>query len=154
MGPKKTKSASKIVDDFLAESAVTATEAEIAANKVKVQEQLSELKDKYINLQFPASGMLNNAQLEMARIVTNIFVGIGAGIFGMGLLHGVAFWLAMGLVTSAVFAVRISTLGQNDRGDGSRYFASVLDSAFSGSASNFAIFMVLWVMFYNIVYVV
>ena len=92
---------------------MTATEAEIAIAKSKQREQLGELKDKYINLVFPASVMLNDNQLEMARIVTNIFVGIGAGIFGMGLLYGVLFWLTMGIITSIVFALRISMLGQN-----------------------------------------
>ena len=90
---------------------MTASEAEVAVARKKQQESLSELKDKYINLQFPASVMLNDNQLDMARIVTNIFVGMGAGIFGMGLLYGVLFWLTMGIVTSVIFGVRISMLG-------------------------------------------
>ena len=126
---------------------------EIQANEKKQREKLAELKEKYCGHVFAPSVMMNEEWLNHSRIISNIFIGMSAGIMGLGLFNGVAWWALMGLITSALLAIRIGMLGTNDNGS-AKYFSSTLESAFGGTLSNFAIFSLFWIMFYNIVYVV
>ena len=98
--------------------------------------------------------MVNQNCIDQSRIVTNIFVGMAAGTLGFGMMQGILWWLLMGLITSALLTVRLSMLGTNQRGDGNKFFASVVSTAFGSTGSGFAIFSLFWIMFFNIVYVV
>ena len=88
------------------------------------------------------------------RIVTNIFAGIAAGILGLGLFEGLLWWAVMGVLTSVLLWIKLQTMDLNTKGDNSKFFSSIFEAAFSGFISNFAIFFVGWVMFYNIIYVI
>ena len=123
-------------------------------NEKERREKVGDLKDKYINLNYLPSVMVNQNCIDQARIVTNIFVGRAAGTPGFGLMQGILWWLLMGLITSTLLTVRLSMLGTNQRGDANKFFASVVSTAFGSTGSGFAIFSLFWIMFFNIVYVV
>ena len=123
-------------------------------NEKERREKVGDLKDKYINLNYLPSVMVNQNCIDQARIVTNIFVGMAAGTLGFGLMQGILWWLLMGLITSTLLTVRLSMLGTNQRGDANKFFASVVSTAFGSTGSGFAIFSLFWIMFFNIVYVV
>ena len=50
----------------------------------KQQEQLKELAEKYLHIIAPASVSLNTDSINKSRVIANIFVGISAGIMGLG----------------------------------------------------------------------
>ena len=122
-------------------------------NKKKQEEKLKEMTEKYLNLYAPASVQLNTDSLNKSRVISNIFIGISAGIFGFGAFYGVLYWLAMGVLTTIILFLYMTTLGSDARGD-SKYFKNMLQDASSNMFSNIMTYMLFWIMFYNIVYVV
>ena len=85
--------------------------------------------------------------------MSNIFIGITAGIFGLGGFQGIMWWMIMGLITSLLIGLRISTLKKDDKGN-SKYFKSIFEVITTNTFSNMPIYLLFWIMFYNIVYIV
>ena len=93
------------------------------------------------------------ASIDKSRVVSNIFIGMTAGIFGLGAFQGVIWWFVMSIVTSALIALRVTSMGFENNGS-SKYFDSVAQAATTNMFSNIMTYMLFWIMFYNIVYVV
>ena len=91
--------------------------------------------------------------INKSRVIASIFMGITAGIFGLGAFQGVIWWLAMGLFTSALIGLRVASMGFDSNGS-SKYFNSVTQAATTNMLGNMMTYMLFWIMFYNIVYVV
>lgn len=85
-------------------------------------------------------------QLEKCRTQTLLFGGMTAGIFGFDGMQGMLFYLALVAFVSVVIAVR---LGFNPK----PYFMNLSQACTSGMFSNILTYMLMWVMFHNLVYV-
>ena len=96
---------------------------------------------------------LNMDSINKSRVIANIFTGITSGIFGLGAFQGIAWWFAMSLMTSALIALRVTSMGFDNNGS-SKYFMSVAQASTANMFSNIMTYMLFWIMFYNIVYVV
>jgi len=91
--------------------------------------------------------MANNLkQITKCRTLTLIFGGTTAGIFGFDGLQGMMFYLA--LITIVSFAI-LAGLGFK----GKPYFTKMSEAATTGLFSNLLTYLLMWVMFYNLVYV-
>jgi hypothetical protein len=75
-----------------------------------------------------------------------IFGGITAGIFGFDGLQGMMFYLALIAFVSLVIAVRLGFSAKP-------YFMSLSQAVTTGLFNNMLTYMLLWVMFHNLVYV-
>ena len=106
-----------------------------------------------MDLSFTPKMQLNMTSIDKSRVVSNIFIGMTAGIFGLGAFQGVIWWIAMSILTSVLIALRVSSMGFESNGS-SKYFESLAQAATTNMFSNIMTYMLFWVMFYNIVYVV
>ena len=111
------------------------------------------MKLKYLDINHGAREGLNNASLEKIKVISNIFVGITAGILGLGAFEGLLFWMFMGMMTSFLITLRVITMGLDSNGN-SMYFGKLLSVATNNMIGNSMTYMLFWIMFYNIVYVV
>ena len=59
----------------------------------------------------------------------------------------------MGLMTSIFIGIRIMFLHKDHKGN-SLYFKSIFDVVTTNTFSNMPIYLLFWIMFYNIVYIV
>ena len=142
----KKSSAFKAVDDFLEKS--SAAPGEVLGSQA--QEQLAahnkQIKDKYFE-QFSVGAIQQNMQqLEKCRTQTLLFGGMTAGIFGLDGMQGMLFYIALVAFVSLVVALR---LGFSPR----PYFVNLAQATTSGMFSNVLTYMLMWVMFHNLVYV-
>ena len=64
---------------------------------------------------------MNFESVNSSRVITNIFVGISAGIFGLGAFQGVAWWVFWSLITSVFVALKLVIMGFEADGK-SKYF--------------------------------
>eukprot|EP00347_Sterkiella_histriomuscorum_P021272 403334589 len=149
MGPKpkgqKEKQASsfKQIDDFLEKSSAPADQQLANAH---VENQAKLIKEKYYE-QFSGVTMAKNIQhLNNLRTLTLVFGGMASGIFGFDGLQGMMFYLVLILFVSLVIAVR---LGFN----GSPYFTTLNQAVTTGMFANLLTYLLMWVMFHNLVYV-
>ncbi len=78
--------------------------------------------------------------------MTLIFGGVTAGIFGLDALQGLIFYFAMVTFVSVVIAVRLGFQAKP-------YFRNFQDAITTGLTSNILTYLLMWVMFYNLVYV-
>ena len=88
-----------------------------------------------------------------SRVISNIFVGIAAGVIGLSAFQGVLWWMLMSAVTSALIGLRITILGFDTSGK-SRFFVDIIEAASLGMFGNIMTYMIFWILFYNIVHVV
>lgn len=149
----KVSATSKAVDDFLAQSTVPAGMLERQENERKQKARLEELKEKYLTLDATTNVQLNDDALNRCRVLSSIFSGTTAGIFGFGALAGLMWWIAMNLTVGLMVYLRIVSLGTEADGE-SKYFKNPLQKALSGVMDNLMTFLLFWIMFFNIVYVV
>lgn len=84
--------------------------------------------------------------LEKCRTQSLIFGGITAGIFGLDGLQGVLFYLFLVVFVSLMVAVRLGFRPQP-------YFVQLSQALTTGMFSNVLTYLLMWVMFHNIVYV-
>ena len=111
------------------------------------------MKEKYLDINHSARESLNNAGLEKIKVISNIFVGITAGIMGLGAFEGLLFWMLMGMMTNVLITLRVVSMGLDSNGN-SFYFGKLLSVATNNMVGNSMTYMLFWIMFYNIVYVV
>ena len=140
MGPKRTatkasSSTSKAVNDFLAQSTVPAGQMQILENEKKQAEKFAELKEKYLDRTFAPSAQLNFESVNQSRVITNIFVGITAGIFGLGAFEGVTWWVLWSVITSVILAFKLASMGFEADGK-PKYFETIMQGASSQMFSN------------------
>ena len=122
-------------------------------NKQKADERLKELEEKYFCMNHTTQIQLNFNLMNQTRVCANIFIGIAAGIYGLRAFEGILWWMAMSMVTSALIAFRLTTLGFEANGQ-SKFFPSFIQAVTTNMFSNIMTYMLFWIMFYNIVYVV
>ena len=111
------------------------------------------MKEKYLDINHGARESLNNSSLEKIKVISNIFVGITAGIMGLGAFEGLLFWMLMGAMTSFLITLRVASMGLDSNGN-SVYFGKLLSVFTNNMFGNSMTYMLFWIMFYNIVYVV
>lgn len=93
------------------------------------------------------AALTQNLQVtEKCRTQTLIFGGIAAGIFGLDGLYGMTFYLALLIVVSIVMAASLGFKGEP-------YFVKLSQALTAGLFSNLLTYMLMWVMFHNLVYV-
>lgn len=78
--------------------------------------------------------------------MTLIFGGIAAGIFGLDGLQGLVFYFGMVIFVSFVIGAVLGFKGEP-------YFKGLWDPLTTGLFSNILTYLLMWVMFYNFVYV-
>jgi hypothetical protein len=84
--------------------------------------------------------------LEKCRTQSLIFGGITAGIFGLDGLQGMIFYLFLVAFVSLVIAVRLGFKAEP-------YFMKLSQAVTTGLFSNLLTYLLMWVMFHNLVYV-
>ncbi len=84
--------------------------------------------------------------LENCRTLSLVFGGMTAGIFGFDGMQGMIFYFAMVAFVSLAIALRLGFKGQP-------YFITLSQALTTGMFSNVLTFMLLWVMFHNLVFV-
>ncbi|CDW80179.1 transmembrane protein 93 [Stylonychia lemnae] len=150
MGPKpksqqkdKQSSSFKAIDDFLEKSS---SPADVQLTQQHLETQLKQIKEKYFE-QFSATTLQKNVQhLNNLRTLTLVFGGMAAGIYGFDGLQGMLFYLAMILFVSVVIGARMGFKGQP-------YFTDLSQACTTGMFSNILTYLLMWVMFHNLVYV-
>lgn len=146
-GTKTDKSASsfKALDDFLAQSSEPGPVNQKEAINAQEQ-QIKSLKEKYFQTIAQPSLQHNMQMISNCRTMTLIFGGMTAGIFGLDGLQGMLFYLALVVIVSIIIAVRLGFSGKP-------YFENLGQAATSGMFANLLTYLLMWVMFHNLVYV-
>lgn len=111
-----------------------------------VDNHLKQIKEKYFDLFSPQTIIFNNQLLEKARTMTLIFGGITAGILGLDGLQGLIFYFGLITFVSLVLAISLGFSAKP-------YFRSFGEAIGAGLTSNVLTYLLMWVMFYNLVYV-
>lgn len=136
----------KALDDFLEKSAANTGEL----NNAQLQEhkalQSKQLKEKYFDLVSPQSLQSNLQNLDKCRTQSLVFGGITAGIFGFDGLQGMMFYLFLVAFVSLMIAVRLGFQAKP-------YFTKLGQAVGTGLFGNTLTYMLMWVMFHNLVYV-
>ena len=89
---------------------------------------------------------MNMRALGEVRTLATIFVGLAAGILNFGGLSGMLFYFAADFVLGLLMLVYFGFKADP-------YFPSLATILFSGLGQNIMTFMVIWVLFHNLVYV-
>ena len=153
MGPKKvvkpvgkSSSTSKQIDDFIGQSELTeGQEAAMIRNELQ-SERVKELTEKFYDAKSPAVMQLNLRSLMEVRTLSTIFIGMAAGILNFGGLGGLVFYFCVDLILGLLLAVYFGFKAEP-------YFPSLATIFFNGLGQNVMTFMVMWVLFHNLVYV-
>ena len=84
--------------------------------------------------------------LGEVRTLATIFVGLAAGILNFDGLSGVLFYFAADFVVGVILLLYFGFKAEP-------FFPSLATLLFNGLGSNIMTFMVIWVLFHNLVYV-
>ena len=88
----------------------------------------------------------NLAHIQNARTLSLIIGGVTAGIFGFDGAYGMAFYVFLVFLTSLFIGLCLGFQGKP-------YFSSLTQAITSGLFTNMLTYLLMWVMFYNLVYV-
>ena len=89
---------------------------------------------------------MNMRSLGEVRTLSTIFIGMAAGILNLDGLSGVLFYFTADVILGLLLMVYFGFKAEP-------YFPSITTILFNGIGSNIMTFMVLWVLFHNLVYV-
>jgi hypothetical protein len=142
----KPKSAFKGIDDFLEKASERPEDLQNQKTAIDTEVKVKALKEKYFDQFSPVALGFNMQNLDKCRTQSLVIGGITAGIFGFDGLQGMLFYLFLVVFVSIVIAIR---LGFNAK----PYFGSLSQATTTGLFNNMLTYMLLWVMFHNLVYV-
>ena len=89
---------------------------------------------------------LNQRSLYEVRTLATIFIGMAAGILNIGGLGGMLFYFAVDLIVGVLLLAYFGFKAEP-------YFPSLTMILLNGLGQNIMTFMVIWVLFHNLVYV-
>ena len=142
----KSSSTSKQIDDFIGQSEMAeGQEASLIRNELH-KERVKELTEKFYDVKSPAVVQMNMRSLTEVRTLSTIFVGMAAGILNFGGLGGMLFYFSVDLILGLMLLVYFGFKAEP-------YFPSITTILFNGLGQNVMTFMVMWVLFHNLVYV-
>ena len=90
--------------------------------------------------------MANTRAITQARTLCTIWIGIVAGIFNLEGLAGVGFYILMDFLVGILICLRFGFKPEP-------YFNSVFAMMGTGFCGNVMTYLVVWVLFHNLVYI-
>ena len=104
------------------------------------------MKEKFFDINKNTVVQQNLRGLTNARNLCTIWIGIAAGIFGFDGLLGLAFYLAMDVVVGLMICARFGFQAEPR-------FTSLKKMMSQSLMANVMTYMVVWVLFHNLVYI-
>ena len=142
----KTGSTSKQIDEFIGQSEMEpGQEANLIRNALQ-KEKIKELTEKFYKDKSPQVMMMNMRSLNEARTLATIFIGMAAGILNFGGLSGLLFYFGADVVLGVMLLTYFGFKAEP-------YYPSLVTIMTNGFAQNIMTFLVVWVLFHNLVYV-
>ena len=80
------------------------------------------------------------------RTLATVWIGIAAGIYGFDGLLGIVFYLAMDVLMGVILCAYCGFKAEP-------YFSNLPQLFLTGLMGNFMTFMVVWVLFHNLIYI-
>ena len=143
---KQTTRAQKQIDDFIGQSEMEpGQEANLIRNELQ-KERIKELTEKFYDAKNPTVLAINMRSLGEVRTMSAIFIGMAAGILNFGGLSGLLFYFASDFVVGALMLIYFGFKAEP-------YYPSLSTILLNGLGQNIMTFMVIWVLFHNLVYV-